>query len=40
VTIINEINNKNLPENINYSFYISSAQKIVNIFKQKQLSLF
>lgn len=41
VTILNTINKADkLPTNINYSFYISSAQKIVNYFKCKQLSLF
>jgi hypothetical protein len=29
-----------LPENIDYRYYIAAAQKIVNFFKQKQLSLF
>lgn len=40
VTIINTIDNTNLPTNINYSYYISSAQKIVDKFRYKQLSLF
>lgn len=41
VTIINTIKNKeDIPSNINYSFYIASAQKIVNMFKCKQLNLF
>lgn len=41
VTILNKIDpNAPLPENINYRYYIAAAQKIVNFFKQKQLSLF
>ncbi|MEG0773601.1 hypothetical protein [Clostridium sp.] len=41
VTIMNTIDNKaELPSNINYSFYISAAQKIISIFKYKQLKLF
>lgn len=41
VTILNKIDpNIPLPENINYRYYIAAAQKIVNFFKQKQLTLF
>lgn len=41
VTILNKIEpNMPLPKNINYCYYIAAAQKIVNCFKQKQLSLF
>lgn len=41
VTILNKIEpNMPLPKNINYRYYIAAAQKIVNYFKQKQLSLF
>lgn len=41
VTILNKIKpNTPLPKNINYRYYIAAAQKIVNFFKQKQLSLF
>lgn len=41
VTIMNTINkDQELPSNINYSFYIAAAQKIVCMFKHKQLSLF
>lgn len=41
VTILNKIEpNMPLPKNINYRYYIAAAQKIVNFFKQKQLSLF
>lgn len=41
VTILNTINKSDeLPSNINYSFYIAAAQKIVCMFKHKQLKLF
>ena len=41
VTIMNTINKSDeLPSNINYSFYIAAAQKIVCMFKHKQLKLF
>lgn len=41
VTIMNTIDDKTkIPNNINYPFYIASAQKIVYLFKHKQLSLF
>lgn len=41
VTILNKIEpNMPLPKNINYRYYIAAAQKIVNCFKQKQLTLF
>lgn len=41
VTIMNTINKADeLPSNINYSFYIAAAQKIVCVFKHKQLKLF
>lgn len=41
VTIMNTIDDKTkIPNNINYPFYIASAQKIVYLFKYKQLSLF
>lgn len=41
VTILNKIDpNMPLPKNINYRYYIAAAQKIVNCFKQKQLTLF
>ncbi len=41
VTILNKIEpNMPLPKNINYHYYIAAAQKIVNCFKQKQLTLF
>ena len=41
VTIMNTIeNNQLIPDNINYRFYISAANKIVSFFKNKQLTLF
>lgn len=41
VTVLNKIEpNMPLPKNINYRYYIAAAQKIVNCFKQKQLTLF
>lgn len=41
VTILNKIDpNAPLPTNINYRYYIAAAQKIVNHFKQRQLTLF
>ena len=41
VTICNVINeNFEFPNDINYAYYIGEAQKIVDLFKYKQLSLF
>lgn len=41
VTIMNTIEKEQpLPDNINYRFYISAANKIVSYFKNKQLTLF
>lgn len=40
VTLINTITSTQLPANINYRYYIREANKIISVFKQKQLTLF
>lgn len=41
VTIVNNLNNiKEFPTNINYSYYIGEANKIITQFENQQLSLF